>query len=638
MTEKHILHIEDNFHNRRIVRKILEKQGYVLHEAADGIIGFNMIREFNPPLVLLDISLPGMDGIEIAQKVKADDNLKHIILIAVTASAMQGDRERFLAAGCDDYLSKPFRSIDLIELINQYFVEMPEMKSFAFEPKEALHPIEERPVPADDSLLEEESESEEEETPEFVDVFEEAELLETIVEVEGEVEDDLLEDVREEVDSALPDENEEEGWVEITVGRLLQENGELPSEEETSGSIDLLDHEEPDESDVQAMLEVEDDTQSEEVEAADEIDSLEDSMLLKTASLEGIFSKQELDEHLNKDGPEIEEVEAVAESLDEAIDSETQEIVELETEAEVAAGDMLIGDKSSEEKTFDDEAVTWIMPRETEEQVEAEPQAISPVVDEPLEEAQVAEAADSLEDSMLLKTHSLQGIFTEEELDKYLTEDTPEIEEVEAVEEPLPESLETASQEIVEPETEAETAAGDSLFSDEAIDDESSDDETIIWVAPKESGESRDSDVVQELEVEQEAQVENEEQPEPAASYEEAETVRSASFQPKLAEDDFVVVEEDEAPEEVVADLPVDDTSPLKEQTVEQNIFEESLLVDVVPAPVSEDPSNGTSKLEQEPEKEKQTPQQKELMDKVIQMINPEMLRPVEPNVDFDRV
>ncbi len=138
MFDNRILHIEDNFHNRRIVRKILEKQGYVLHEAADGIIGFNMIKEFNPPVVLLDISLPGMDGIEIAQRVKADDKYKHIILIAVTASAMQGDRERFLAAGCDDYLSKPFRSIDLIEIVNQHFEKLKKMEGV-----EEASPVEE---------------------------------------------------------------------------------------------------------------------------------------------------------------------------------------------------------------------------------------------------------------------------------------------------------------------------------------------------------------------------------------------------------------------------------------------------------------------------------------------------------------
>ena len=126
MTEKTILYVEDNFHNRRIVRKILERQGYTIYEEEDGIKGFNKLQELVPPVVLLDISLPGMDGIEIAKNVKADDELKHIILIALTASAMQGDRERFLAAGCDDYLSKPFRAVGLVEMVNHHFDNLPE--------------------------------------------------------------------------------------------------------------------------------------------------------------------------------------------------------------------------------------------------------------------------------------------------------------------------------------------------------------------------------------------------------------------------------------------------------------------------------------------------------------------------------
>ena len=89
MKTRKLLYIEDNFHNRRIVRKIMERQGYEIHEAEDGMVGFQMIEEMKPPLVLLDISLPGMDGIEIAQRVKADPGLKDTLLIALTASAMQ---------------------------------------------------------------------------------------------------------------------------------------------------------------------------------------------------------------------------------------------------------------------------------------------------------------------------------------------------------------------------------------------------------------------------------------------------------------------------------------------------------------------------------------------------------------------
>jgi len=120
MSKGEILYIEDNFHNRRIVRKILERQDYVLYDAEDGLEGYQRLQELMPKVVLLDISLPSMDGIEIANKVKADEKTRDVILIALTASAMSGDRERFLEAGCDDYLSKPFRALDLVEMVDFY--------------------------------------------------------------------------------------------------------------------------------------------------------------------------------------------------------------------------------------------------------------------------------------------------------------------------------------------------------------------------------------------------------------------------------------------------------------------------------------------------------------------------------------
>jgi CheY-like chemotaxis protein len=121
MSEKIVLYIEDNSHNRRIVRKILGMQGYEVVEAEDGLQGYYMIRDQRPPLVLLDISLPSMDGIEIVGRVKADHNLRHIPVIALTASAMRGDRERFLDAGCDDYLSKPVKALELINMVDQHY-------------------------------------------------------------------------------------------------------------------------------------------------------------------------------------------------------------------------------------------------------------------------------------------------------------------------------------------------------------------------------------------------------------------------------------------------------------------------------------------------------------------------------------
>jgi two-component system cell cycle response regulator DivK len=121
MEQKTVLYVEDNYHNRRIVRKILESRGYTVVEAEDGVSGLSMIRELKPPLILMDIGLPGIDGLELVGLVKADKALSHIPVIALTASAMAGDRERFLAAGCDDYLSKPVQAMELIKMVTNYY-------------------------------------------------------------------------------------------------------------------------------------------------------------------------------------------------------------------------------------------------------------------------------------------------------------------------------------------------------------------------------------------------------------------------------------------------------------------------------------------------------------------------------------
>jgi CheY-like chemotaxis protein len=120
MNRKAILFIEDNFHTRRIVRKVLSAKGYDVIEAENGVKGYEMICDLRPPLVLLDIALPGIDGIEILKRVKADTTLQNIPVIAVTASAMQGDRERFIEAGCNEYLPKPFNTLELVDMVDGF--------------------------------------------------------------------------------------------------------------------------------------------------------------------------------------------------------------------------------------------------------------------------------------------------------------------------------------------------------------------------------------------------------------------------------------------------------------------------------------------------------------------------------------
>ncbi|MBC8170558.1 MAG: response regulator [Anaerolineae bacterium] len=111
-----ILYIEDNPQNMRLVRKILNHAGYEMLEAEDGLSGLDVVERERPDLILLDINLPDIDGLEVSNRIKASP-LAHIPIIALTANAMVGDRERMLSAGCDGYLPKPVARQDLLNTI-----------------------------------------------------------------------------------------------------------------------------------------------------------------------------------------------------------------------------------------------------------------------------------------------------------------------------------------------------------------------------------------------------------------------------------------------------------------------------------------------------------------------------------------
>jgi two-component system cell cycle response regulator DivK len=116
MTET-ILYIEDNPMNMRLVRKMLKMGGYDMIEAVNGLDGLAMAAQERPMLILLDINLPDIDGTEVTAQLKSNPELRHIPVIAVTANAMSGDRERFLEAGCDGYISKPLSKETLLETV-----------------------------------------------------------------------------------------------------------------------------------------------------------------------------------------------------------------------------------------------------------------------------------------------------------------------------------------------------------------------------------------------------------------------------------------------------------------------------------------------------------------------------------------
>lgn len=102
-----ILLVEDNEMNRDMLSRRLMRRGYEVFLAVDGLEGVTKTASANPDLVLMDLSLPEIDGWEAIRRLKADDATRHIPIIALTAHAMSGDREKALAAGADDYDSKP---------------------------------------------------------------------------------------------------------------------------------------------------------------------------------------------------------------------------------------------------------------------------------------------------------------------------------------------------------------------------------------------------------------------------------------------------------------------------------------------------------------------------------------------------
>jgi two-component system cell cycle response regulator DivK len=115
-----ILCVEDNPQNMRLVRKILKSQGYEVIEAEDGFSGLNMAETQNPDLILMDVNLPDIDGLEVTRRIKAQDHLKPIPIVALTANAMFGDEERCLEAGCDGYIAKPVSKHKLLSNLKNY--------------------------------------------------------------------------------------------------------------------------------------------------------------------------------------------------------------------------------------------------------------------------------------------------------------------------------------------------------------------------------------------------------------------------------------------------------------------------------------------------------------------------------------
>jgi two-component system cell cycle response regulator DivK len=119
---KKILIVEDNDLNLKLFRDLLGANGYLTFETKEGIEAISMTRNVMPDLIIMDIQLPEISGLDIARKLKSDASMRHIPVLAVTAFAMKDDEQKILAAGCEAYLSKPI-AIDVFLSTVRRFLE-----------------------------------------------------------------------------------------------------------------------------------------------------------------------------------------------------------------------------------------------------------------------------------------------------------------------------------------------------------------------------------------------------------------------------------------------------------------------------------------------------------------------------------
>src|ERR1700722_6108559 len=122
MTNKRILIIEDNLLNLELATDLLEANGFVVSSAQTAEEGLRMARELLPDLVLMDFSLPGMDGLSATKNLKTDSATRHLAVVGLTANAMKGDEETALKAGCDGYLTKPIDTRTFATTVKNFIV------------------------------------------------------------------------------------------------------------------------------------------------------------------------------------------------------------------------------------------------------------------------------------------------------------------------------------------------------------------------------------------------------------------------------------------------------------------------------------------------------------------------------------
>ncbi|WP_330167743.1 response regulator [Bartonella grahamii] len=117
---KKVMIVEDNELNMKLFRDLVEASGYETIETRNGLMALDLARSSMPSLILVDIQLPEVSGIDVIKQLKADEELRSIPVVAVTAFAMKGDEERIRASGCEEYMSKPISVPQFITMVKHF--------------------------------------------------------------------------------------------------------------------------------------------------------------------------------------------------------------------------------------------------------------------------------------------------------------------------------------------------------------------------------------------------------------------------------------------------------------------------------------------------------------------------------------
>lgn len=120
MSSKKILIVEDNELNMKLFHDLLDAQGYETLQTNEGLTALSLAKAHHPDLILMDIQLPEVSGLEVTKWLKEDETLSHIPVVAVTAFAMKGDEERIREGGCEAYISKPISVAHFLETVRRY--------------------------------------------------------------------------------------------------------------------------------------------------------------------------------------------------------------------------------------------------------------------------------------------------------------------------------------------------------------------------------------------------------------------------------------------------------------------------------------------------------------------------------------